>query len=285
MTKITRQTQKIFGSNAGFDQIAQFGSLAAAAPIFTTNVATIQALSNYLTGWFGGVIGQNSPAIEDMNALCYLYAYQLAYLMQAGISEWDSGTTYYTGSLVNVPVVVFLVSSANATAGATYTNNGFTFTVQNTITADTKLTCTYTGLPLTSGTLTKASGTGDATITFTSEAVSSGVFISVTDTNLANAVINTSFWQPYVPSIGKPFQHASVNSTGTGIEYMYSHINSQSPTVSLTVPAGYNLLTGFLTLNSGISYVIAGSAVIGGGLTVKTGASFTVNSGAIAKIN
>lgn len=99
MAKITRKVAKIFGSNAGTDEIAQFGSLAAGSPAFSTDPATIQALGNWLTGWFGGVEAGNSPAIEDMNAFCYTMAYQIAYLMQQGIAEWDSTTTYYIGSL------------------------------------------------------------------------------------------------------------------------------------------------------------------------------------------
>ena len=60
----------------------------------------------------------------------------------------------------------FTVTSANATAGATYTNNSITFTVSTTIASQTTLVTTAAGAPLTSGTLTKVSGTGDATITF-----------------------------------------------------------------------------------------------------------------------
>jgi len=60
----------------------------------------------------------------------------------------------------------FTVTSANATIGATYTNNSVTFTVVATIVGATTLLMTSTGAPLTSGTLTKSSGTGDATITF-----------------------------------------------------------------------------------------------------------------------
>lgn len=60
----------------------------------------------------------------------------------------------------------FTVTSANATVGATYTNNTQTFTVTATITAGTVLFCTGTGAPTASGTLTRTSGTGDATITF-----------------------------------------------------------------------------------------------------------------------
>lgn len=65
--------------------------------------------------------------------------------------------------------VVFTVTAANATAGDTYTNNGATFTVGTTIAGGTTLTCTTaTGDPAASGTLTRASGVGDLTITFSS---------------------------------------------------------------------------------------------------------------------
>ena len=60
----------------------------------------------------------------------------------------------------------FTVTSANATVGATYTNNSQTFTVTSTIAGGTTLKTTYTGDSAASGTLTKATGTGDATITF-----------------------------------------------------------------------------------------------------------------------
>lgn len=60
----------------------------------------------------------------------------------------------------------FLITSGSATLGATYTNNSQTFTVVNTVSSATILFCTSTGAPAASGTLTKASGTGDATITF-----------------------------------------------------------------------------------------------------------------------
>lgn len=60
----------------------------------------------------------------------------------------------------------FTVTSANATAGAVYSNNSQTFTVLNTISSSTTLITNGSGNPLVSGTLTKVSGTGDATITF-----------------------------------------------------------------------------------------------------------------------
>lgn len=108
MAKIPRALMKIFGSNAGPTQIAKFGSLAAGSPAFTADPVVIQSLANYLSGWFSGVIGANSPAIEDMNALCYLFAYQLSYGFQAGVPEYDATTTYYIGSFVNVAGVVYV---------------------------------------------------------------------------------------------------------------------------------------------------------------------------------
>lgn len=101
MSKIARKTQLVFGSTAGGNQIAQFGSLAAGSPVFSTDPDVIQGLSNYLVGWFGGAVGAYSPTIEDMNALCYLFARQIAYGFQSGIPEWDTGTTYYIGSFAS----------------------------------------------------------------------------------------------------------------------------------------------------------------------------------------
>lgn len=105
MSRLTRYTQKLFGNSASSNQIAEFGSLANGSPSrysgTTITPSIIQALSTYSQGWFSAVLGQSSPAIEDMNALCYLFAYQLSYLMQAGVAEWDSGTTYFTNDMVN----------------------------------------------------------------------------------------------------------------------------------------------------------------------------------------
>lgn len=64
------------------------------------------------------------------------------------------------------PGYVFTVTSANATEGAVYTNNSQSFTVLKTISSGTTLVMSGTGDPAASGTLTKSSGTGDSTITF-----------------------------------------------------------------------------------------------------------------------
>lgn len=61
---------------------------------------------------------------------------------------------------------LFTTTTANATVGATYTNNAQTFTVLGTISSGSQLFCTGTGAPASSGTLTKSAGTGDSSITF-----------------------------------------------------------------------------------------------------------------------
>jgi hypothetical protein len=73
-----------------------------------------------------------------------------------------------TNQQINGNGRIFTVSAANASAGAVYSNNGQTFTVLTTISGGTTLTCSQLGAPTASGTLTKVSGTGDTTITFSS---------------------------------------------------------------------------------------------------------------------
>jgi hypothetical protein len=70
-------------------------------------------------------------------------------------------------------IYTYTVSSANATKGATYSNNGQTFTVSDTIAAQTTLITTGVSIypPLPSGTLSLVSspgGVSDSTITFSS---------------------------------------------------------------------------------------------------------------------
>lgn len=68
-----------------------------------------------------------------------------------------------TGSTVGY---LFTVASSSVTTGATYTNNGVTYTVLGTTTSSTFLAATGSGAPTSTGTLTKATGSGPATITF-----------------------------------------------------------------------------------------------------------------------
>lgn len=80
------------------------------------------------------------------------------------IRKFTAGTGTFNKSYI------FAITAGNATIGATYTNNTFTFTVVATVASAAQVIMTGSGAPSASGTLTKASGTGDATITFHSVA-------------------------------------------------------------------------------------------------------------------
>ena len=103
MAKLTRKSAKLFAENAtaAAGGLAQFGSLAAGTPNYSTDPDVIQALSAYSNGWSDAVLGTKSPALEDRNALDYLLSYQQAYIMQRGVPEWLGTETYYEGSFVS----------------------------------------------------------------------------------------------------------------------------------------------------------------------------------------
>lgn len=98
MAKIDRKNQIMFGNSAGVDEIAQYGSFAQGTPIYSTDPEVIQALSQFTDGWFTAIVGDNVATIEDTNALFYLTFYQLCYMFQSGIPEWNDDTTYYEHS-------------------------------------------------------------------------------------------------------------------------------------------------------------------------------------------
>ena len=112
MAGIPRKIQKVFGSSLSAPgNIAVIGSLQAGSPAYSSDVATIQSLSNYLLGFNGMVVGNRSPAQEDLNGLLYVVTSQLAYLLTRGIAEHDLDTTYDIGDAVRAPGAVTLYNS------------------------------------------------------------------------------------------------------------------------------------------------------------------------------
>lgn len=101
MTKLDRLTAKVFADNAPADEIGQFGSALSGTKVLTSDVATIQALPAYTSGWGSAVISnRNYPTMQEFNGLLKVMSYQSAYTLQQGIPEYDSGTVYYIGSIV-----------------------------------------------------------------------------------------------------------------------------------------------------------------------------------------
>lgn len=286
MARLPRATQQVFGSESGIQQVTQFGSAYNGSVEYTTDVATIQALGNWLVGWYNAAIGQSSPLIEDMNAVMLVLTQQLAYGMQEGIAQWDSATVYYSGSMCKVTTYSFTVTSANATLGAVYKDSANNlYTVQQTISAATTLVCTGNLLPSAGTTLIKQTGTGDATITYSASSLSVAVYYSVADSNLNFTVLNTAYWQPVFPPIGLAFQHLAVNAAGNGTEFSYKTINKQLVTSSFSLPSGYNFLTGYLTVPTGVTYSIAGSMNCSGKLTATGTGIIQATGSGIIRVN
>lgn len=97
--------------------IAVVGSLAAGAPAFSGDPATIQSLPAWAQGLLGTLIntggGKASPALEDFAGIFYVITYMLAYIKQAGLCEWDTTVAYYNGSWANVAGVPYISQTDN----------------------------------------------------------------------------------------------------------------------------------------------------------------------------
>lgn len=108
MAKISRQPLRLFGGAGNPNNFEQFGSTTAGSTLRTKDIPTIQLLDAWSNGWQDAVIESNkAPFLEDMNAIMYVFGYELAYVLQAGIPEWDPDTTYYVGSYVTYQARIF----------------------------------------------------------------------------------------------------------------------------------------------------------------------------------
>ncbi len=202
MSKIVRKTAQLFGTGAGFDQVAQFGSLAASAPNYSIDPAVIQSLAAWVSGWFDAVLGGNSPAIEDMNGFCLVMAYQAAYILQQGIGEWDLGTTYYTNSLCTVGGVIYVSLQ------------------------DTNLNNSPTSSSAYWGNYLALQGVGDysSSTTYPANALcaSGGIlYVSIAGSNTGNTPSSSpSFWANYVTqtAVANSIAVARTRSTGSSTE-------------------------------------------------------------------
>lgn len=122
MPKIPRFLQKVFASNYAATptgQICQFGSLAGGTAVYSGDPATIQSLPAWLNGWNSATVGSKSPTFQDFNAFQFVVTQQLAYLLQAGVPEYDATTTYYIGSWCQVAGVVYKSVTDNNTGNST----------------------------------------------------------------------------------------------------------------------------------------------------------------------
>lgn len=137
------------------------GLPASSVLVYIDSAGNIQPLSAGTSGQILTSQGISGPPV---------YANQLTFTAPT-IQQFKS-TSYYTFTTVALTVAI--------NAGATYTNNGQTFTiVYATGIGSTSLVASATGAPLSSGTLTLASGVGQSTVVYSSEAAN-GMYIAPT---------------------------------------------------------------------------------------------------------
>ncbi len=245
MAKITRKSALVFGSTSSASQIAKFGSFAAGSPVYSTDPAVIQALGSWLSGWFTAVSASNSPTIEDMNAVCYVMAYQIAYALQTGVAEYDAGTTYYKGSVANDGTgnIYVSITDTNLNQGLASTanwqpmlklcNSGFVMNVA-TPTLAANATITLPALPAfnaslqmdTSGNITTVLRGAASTAVLGGIAISTacGIFqtTSTTYTDVTNLTVTlTTAGRPVMLSLIADGSHAAYwgPASGTAAQY------------------------------------------------------------------
>ena len=103
MAKLPRVTTKIFASNAAANDIGQYGSALAGNKLATGDIAQIQALPAFLTGWRAAVLStRNYPTLQEMNGLQKVFSQQIAYLFEHGVAEYDAASVYYAGDIIKV---------------------------------------------------------------------------------------------------------------------------------------------------------------------------------------
>lgn len=108
----------------------------------------------------------NMPVDDTLQTYRMTVAQLKAFLAPIYIPDLIDRKTSGSGTIYRPRA--FVCTSASCTVGATYTHNSVTWTVLKTVASGTIVYLSGNGNPLTSGTLTKASGTGDSTITFSS---------------------------------------------------------------------------------------------------------------------
>lgn len=212
---LTRQTQKVFASNANADQLAVFGSMKTGTPQYSSNLATLQSTA-YTEGWSEALLNDKAPYMEEMNAVQYGLSYQIAYMLQEGAFAYDANTNYSATSIVKAfenGKMYFYHSLSDNNLGHALSNTTYwekinisdTRNIGEVVTS--LLPLTDAGLHLLDGTLLSGSGSYSAFVDYIAD-----LYIASPTANYFTTEAN---WQTSVSTYGVcgKFVYDSVNNT------------------------------------------------------------------------
>ena len=99
----------LFAGTSDSSSIGVFGSIApgGGGATYSKVIATVQSLNAWGSGWKAEVVSPLRPAIQDFNAVDYVFSYGICYLHEMGIPEWDAGTVYYQDSYCQVAGIIY----------------------------------------------------------------------------------------------------------------------------------------------------------------------------------
>lgn len=112
---LDRKYQKVFGGSlTPTGNISVYGTKKEGNVSYSDNLDVIQS-NNWLLGMIGGTSQDKAPYLQDLNGIFYTITKQLAYIFQAGISEWNSQTEYIANRSVVLRNGKTYIAIANST--------------------------------------------------------------------------------------------------------------------------------------------------------------------------
>lgn len=279
MPAISRQSAKIFASNAPVGQVTAFRTTET-TPQTTKAPDQIQN-ENYLQGWLNADgSGNVLPYAEDMNGLFYTLSYNTAYLYEKGIPEYSSTQTYYLNSFCQYSGKIYrckgdsviniaptntnywdaLPSSSYTatTVGAGTTNYGTVYAGTDTagtqfqfktIIGGSNVTITETADSLTISS-TGGGGGGASFVANSPLSYSNGVLSISAASSSQNGYLSAADWTSFNSKLSSTI--FSANNTWTGTNTVRDLIPSANSTYSLgsTTYAWQALYSNYILSNS-----------------------------------
>jgi len=184
---------------------------------------------------------------------------------------------------------IFTTSPANATAGATYTNNGQTFTVVSTVSGATTLITTGTGAPALAGSSFLASASNYGILA--ASAITNSVGTSIVNGDLGEypgSTVTGAFTVSGSTDLGNAAAHTAQNDALAAYTTLAAHS-------STTIPSaldGQTLTAGYYSFTSGAATLAQsgpGTLTLNGSATdifvIKTASTLTTGAGGAATIS